>query len=202
MFKRQVSAAVVFGVACFASAKAQAGTIQNYSFTQGGWTGPTGEELLLQGTFAGNIEANGSIQNQDLASFQADFKITQATGAQTNFLFNLGTSTGFYYNPSTGQLSFSNGSGSAGIELCSGAATGPACLGLPTRVPSVSTSAQGFFEDLPIYGPFTTMQGATVVNPASTTATPEPKSMGLIATAGLLLLAIGGFRRQRFADAN
>jgi hypothetical protein len=192
MFKGILSTAVIFGFACLAGLNAQATTVSSYTFSEGGWTDSSGDPGTLTGSFAGSVESDGQLQLQDLTSFQADFQET-VNNATDSFIFNLSTATGFSYNTGSGLLSFSNGSGSEGIELCSGAATGPSCLGLGSP-PSAVTDLQGFFEDLPDFGPLTTLQSATVTQVGA--ATPEPASVGLIAAAGALLLVLGGLRRR------
>jgi hypothetical protein len=168
---------------------AQASTI-SYTFTEGGWTDKSGDVGTLNGTFTGSVEGNGNILTRDLTSFEADFHET-VNGLPNTFIFNLPTLSDFSFNTIDDQLNFADGSGQSGVQLCTGPDTDSVCFGIPPNSGS-ATPFSGFFEDLPLFGPLTTTQGAV----ATASAAPEPQSVGLIIAAGGLLLGLGCMRRR------
>ena len=169
----------------------------SYTFTQTNWT--TGS---LSGSFSGSPESNGVINLKDLTSFSATFSDPTHT-PPSSFPDQLSNLLAFSFDTTNPiqSLEFAAGLAPNSIIVCSGAAEVSSACGYNPPAPSPSTgaalaTAQGYFVDLPLFGPFTTISPA-VVSPAAT-ATPEPGTASLLScVAGGLILA-GGCRRRFF----
>ena len=173
-------------------AGAAAASPLTYNFTQGGW--PTGS---MNGSFTGAPEANGVINLADLTSFNATFFDLPAA----SFPFSLSNLDGFFFNTADPySLEFAGGSLRSNIVLCSGAAETAKVCGVPPPPPpppgGVNVRATGFFEDLPLFGPFETGSGTVVAPVTATASTPEPGTASLLALVAGSLLLVGGVRRR------
>ncbi len=165
-----------------------------YNFTQSAFSDGTNTGVL-DGTFTATPEADGNITAADLTSFLAVFKETVG-GTPENFQFS--SVNDFSYNPNTpGSFGFSAGSLAENIIICSGSAdVNNVCYGFTSPI-SPKSSAAGFFEDLPDFPTSLTKQIAVVTPGAgSTSATPEPGTSALFATAGLLLIGAGRWKHR------
>ncbi len=173
-------AALVLGMTSLATAHASTVT---YNFTQSGWD----DGGTLTGTFTGTPEAGGVIQLADLTNFSASFHLTVGSTPNT---FNFTAPTAFTYDPTSGDiLEFSSGSAASQIELCSGGIdTNVACYGISLSGP-VRVNSVGFFEDLPNFAGTNTHVNALVTQvQAGPTATAEPATLLLVATAGVFFV--------------
>lgn len=180
-------ALIVLATAAGCSICVQASTL-TYVFSEAGFSDTAGNTGILNGTFTGTPESNGILQLADLTTFGATF-VETVNGTPENFVFN--TPTDFFFDPNiAGSLNFSTGSTLSGIVLCSGSTdTGAVCFGLGPHSGG-ATSALGFFEDLPNFGPSTTRLPASVTAAGAPSAVPEPGTCVLLLTGCLVMFVM------------
>ena len=189
------------------AARADAVTIDTFSFTDAGFTGAIspGQSGTLSGTFTGVLEANGSIQLADLGSIRLAYSFGGTS------LFGYGLAQFFSFWPgSDSTLDIEAPIGVQGVA-CIGAVAAfgygqsggggvngevaglDTTQGLPvvTLVSSVTIPMQ----PMPIFGPMPAPQPQPTPNPAGV---PEPASVALLG-AGLLGLGVAHRRRAHSA---
>lgn len=165
-----------------------------YNFTQTGFS-ENGIPGVLNGSFTATPEAGGNITAADLSSFNAVFSET-VNGIPNNFQFN--SVNDFSYNANVaGSFGFSAGALAENIIVCSGSTdVNAVCFGFTSPLQPRSSS-KGFFEDLPDFPTSLTPNIAVVTQAGQASAAPEPGTSALLASAGLLLIGAGRWKRIR-----
>ena len=184
------AAAVALFAALSLPSRAEAATINTYTFTQDGYD-VGGALLYLGGSFTGRVEANGEMHLAGLTMFQASLFFDDGSGDSFD---QFGAPTFFtFYTLASGNPS---GGNSALTIVASGLGASQLCTGMAATI--VCGAASGAFG---AYGAVSTtiLPRLTLVSSVTDTAvTPIPAALPLLATA-LGGLGLVGWRRKRQA---